>query len=148
MCLTLVIYQESSALFQIHHLFHHLNIRHNLHWPGDSALESTTNTCKVVPVHALKAYGGRRGIAPLILNLGTRWRWVVSFTPLPICRPPWKETCFPTSRKLSVPQNRSGSFVEQKSLTFARVRTFDLPARNLVTILKTVSWLPKGTTNK
>jgi len=27
---------------------------------------------------------GRRGIAPLILTLATRWRWVVSSTPWPI----------------------------------------------------------------
>jgi hypothetical protein len=28
---------------------------------------------KVLPVHAMKAYRGRRGIAPLILILGTKW---------------------------------------------------------------------------
>jgi hypothetical protein len=32
----------------------------------------------------MKAYRGSTGIAPLILNLGTRWRWVVSFTPRPL----------------------------------------------------------------
>jgi hypothetical protein len=29
---------------------------------------------KVVPVHTMKAYRGRRGIGPLILNLSTRWK--------------------------------------------------------------------------
>jgi hypothetical protein len=29
---------------------------------------------------AMKASKGRRGIIPLIINLGTRWRWLVSFT--------------------------------------------------------------------
>ena len=29
---------------------------------------------KVVPVHTMTTYRGSRGIAPLILNLGTRWR--------------------------------------------------------------------------
>ena len=29
---------------------------------------------KVVLSHAMKAYSGRRGTAPLILNLGTGWR--------------------------------------------------------------------------
>jgi len=29
---------------------------------------------KGCPVHAMKAHKGRRGTAPLILNLGTRWR--------------------------------------------------------------------------
>ena len=33
---------------------------------------------KVVPVHAMKAYGGSRGIAPLILNLDTRREWFSS----------------------------------------------------------------------
>jgi hypothetical protein len=28
----------------------------------------------VVPVHTMKEYRGSRGITPLILNLGTRWR--------------------------------------------------------------------------
>jgi hypothetical protein len=29
---------------------------------------------KVLPVRAMKAYSGSAGIAPLILNLSTRWR--------------------------------------------------------------------------
>ena len=33
---------------------------------------------KVVPVHAMKTYGGSRGIAPLILNLDTRREWFSS----------------------------------------------------------------------
>ena len=41
--------------------------------------------CKVVPVRAIKACRGSRGIAPLILKLGTRWRSVVKFTPWPLC---------------------------------------------------------------
>jgi hypothetical protein len=31
--------------------------------------------------HAMKTYWGNEGIVPRILDLGTRWRWVVSFTP-------------------------------------------------------------------
>jgi len=43
-------------------------------------------TGKVVSVpkrHALKTYGGGGSgyIVPRIFNLGTRWRWVVNFTP-------------------------------------------------------------------
>jgi len=34
--------------------------------------------------HAMKTYWGIGGISPRILNLGIRWRWVVSFTPRPI----------------------------------------------------------------
>jgi hypothetical protein len=46
---------------------------------------------KVVPVlfiltehHAIKAYWGSGGIDLRILDLGTRWRRVVSFTPRPL----------------------------------------------------------------
>jgi len=34
----------------------------------------------LVPLHTMKAYKGNGGIAPIILNLSTRWRWVVSLT--------------------------------------------------------------------
>jgi hypothetical protein len=34
--------------------------------------------------HSMKAYWGSGCIAPRILDLGTRWRWVVSFTPRPL----------------------------------------------------------------
>jgi hypothetical protein len=36
------------------------------------------------PVHAMKAYGWGRGIAPLTLNFSTGQRWVVSFMPWPL----------------------------------------------------------------
>ena len=34
---------------------------------------------KVFPLHSMEGYRGSRGIVPLILNLGRRWRWVVNF---------------------------------------------------------------------
>jgi hypothetical protein len=34
--------------------------------------------------HAMKTYWGSGSIAPRILDLGTRWRWVVSFTTRPL----------------------------------------------------------------
>jgi len=33
----------------------------------------------------MKAYRGNGGIAPRIIDLGTIWRWVVSFTPMFLC---------------------------------------------------------------
>jgi len=33
----------------------------------------------------MKTYWGSGGIDPRILNLCTRWRWVVSFTPRSLC---------------------------------------------------------------
>ena len=35
-------------------------------------------------IHAMKAYRGSRGIAPLILNFGIRWRWEVNIIFLPL----------------------------------------------------------------
>jgi hypothetical protein len=43
-----------------------------------------TNKKLVVPVYVMKAYRRSRGTAPLILNLGTRWRWVVNFMAQPL----------------------------------------------------------------
>jgi len=42
---------------------------------------------KAVPDHSMKVYWGRRGIVPLILNLGTRWIDVVNLKPRPLY--PW-----------------------------------------------------------
>jgi len=36
--------------------------------------------------NVMYVYGGSRGKAPLILNLGTGWRWAVNFTPRPLHR--------------------------------------------------------------
>jgi len=50
---------------------------------------------------------GDECIASRILNLGPRWRWVVSFTPRPLSRrkrSPWN----PLVKRLGWPQNRSG----------------------------------------
>ena len=61
---------------------------------------------KVLPDHVMKAYRGSTGIAPLILNIFTRWRWVVDFILRPIC--PLERTLYPLNRGLSVFQSRSG----------------------------------------
>jgi hypothetical protein len=62
----------------------------------------------------MKAYWGSEGIAPRILDLGTKWRWVVSFTPRPLYsqeKSPW----YPLDKKLDGPQSRSGSSGEEKN---------------------------------
>jgi hypothetical protein len=33
---------------------------------------------------AMKAYKGSRGTVPVILNLGTRWRWMINFSHQPL----------------------------------------------------------------
>jgi hypothetical protein len=62
----------------------------------------------------MKTYWGSRGIAPWILDLGTRWRRVVSFTTQPLYsqgKSPW----YPLDRRLGGPQSRSGCCGEEKN---------------------------------
>jgi len=63
---------------------------------------------KLVPVHVLKACSGSRDVTPLILNLGTRWNWVVNFTP-------GKKLPYQVKMRLGGPQGRSGRFGEEKA---------------------------------
>jgi hypothetical protein len=56
--------------------------------------------------HATKTYGVGRSRALRILNLGTRWTWVVNFTPhlfYPHRNSPW----YPCQRELDGPQSQS-----------------------------------------
>jgi hypothetical protein len=71
----------------------------------------------------MKAYWETGGIAPRILDLGTRWRWVVSFTPRPLY-PQGMRPCYPLDRRLSGPQSRSGRGGEEKN-------SYPLPALEL-----------------
>jgi hypothetical protein len=64
--------------------------------------------------HAMKTYWGSGGIVPRILDLGTRWRWVVSFTTLLLYlqgKSPW----YALDRRLGGPQSRSGRGGEEKN---------------------------------
>jgi hypothetical protein len=64
--------------------------------------------------HAMKTYWGSRGIAPGILDLGTRWRWVVSFAPWPLY-PQGKSPSYTLDRRLGGLQSRSGRGGEEKN---------------------------------
>jgi hypothetical protein len=55
----------------------------------------------------MKEYGGSECIDPHFIDVGTSWRWLVSFTPLPIY-PRIKSTRYPLDRGLGGPQYRSG----------------------------------------
>jgi hypothetical protein len=61
--------------------------------------------------HAMKTYWGSGGLAPRILDLGTRWRRDVSFSHRPLY-PQGKNPLYPLERKLDGPQGRS--FLEIK----------------------------------
>jgi hypothetical protein len=59
---------------------------------------------------------GRGGMASCILNLGTRWRWVVSFTPWPLYAQ-GKNPRSPLIRRLGVLHCRSGRYGGERNLT-------------------------------
>jgi hypothetical protein len=57
---------------------------------------------------------GSGSTALRILDLGTRWRWVVSFTPRPLY-PHGKRQCYPLNRRLAGFQSRSGRGSEERN---------------------------------
>jgi hypothetical protein len=62
----------------------------------------------------METYWGSGGIAPRFLDLGTRWRLAVSFTPRSLY-PQRKSPCYPLDRRLGGPQSRSGRGGEEKN---------------------------------
>jgi hypothetical protein len=62
----------------------------------------------------MKTYCGSGGIGPRILNLGTRWKWVVSFTPRPLY-PQRKSPWYLLDRRLGGSQSRCGRGGEEKN---------------------------------
>jgi hypothetical protein len=80
--------------------------------------------------HAMKAYWGSGGIAPFILDLGTRWRWVVSFTFRSLYhqgKGPW----YPLDRRLGGPQSWSGRGGEEENTSnyFKQMRKISINLR-------------------
>ena len=67
-----------------------------------------------VPVNILKTYTGRGGISPHILNVGTGWRQVFSFSPQYIY-PQVKNAHYPPIVRLGWPHIWSRRFEEQKN---------------------------------
>jgi hypothetical protein len=61
-------------------------------------------------------------VGPHFLDLGTSWRRVVSFTPLPLY-PRGKSPRYPLDRRLGGPQSRSGRFGKEKILDPTVIRT-------------------------
>jgi hypothetical protein len=74
--------------------------------------------------YALRHEGvwGSGCIDPHFLDLGTSWRWVVSFTPRPLY-PRGKSPRYPLYRRFGGPQNRSGQHGEEEILTPTATRT-------------------------
>jgi hypothetical protein len=99
---------------------------------------------KFVPVlltehHAIKAYWGNGGISPRILDLGTRWRWVVSFTQRPLYtqgKSPW----YPLDRRMGGPQSRSGRRGVEKNSQPLPVKNGNTSEILKLCILNTGAW--------
>jgi hypothetical protein len=68
---------------------------------------------KPVPVHAMKAYTGSRGIAPVILKLGTRYEW---FSYRPGQFAPGNEPQYPMNKRTGGHHSRSGRFGKEINL--------------------------------
>jgi hypothetical protein len=111
------------------------------------------NTYKVVKLNlplcltkhlAMKRYWGRERIAPRILDLGTRWRWVVSFTSQSLY-PQRKSPRYRLYRRLGEPQSWSGHGGEEKnSQPLPGIEPYnpDRPARTLTSIPNELSRFP------
>jgi hypothetical protein len=82
---------------------------------GNPAALRTPNSCTCAfnwaPRHEWVLRSG--GIAPRILDLGTRWRSVVSFTPQPLY-PQRKSPSYLLDKRLGGSQSRSGRAGEEK----------------------------------
>jgi len=88
---------------------------------------------KVLPDHAMKAYRGSRGIALLILNIFTRWRWVVDFTLRSLY--PLEGTLYQLNRGLSGLQSRLGcSGWEINLLPVPELERLILPGRSIAAV--------------
>jgi hypothetical protein len=71
-----------STEIDLPHIFPYVNTNASDKQKHDSNTQKVYG--KTVPVYVKKAYGERRGIPPLILNLETKMRSMVNITPRPL----------------------------------------------------------------
>ena len=71
-------------------------------------------------MEAVKAYRGRRDIAPHILYLGTRWRREQTITPWPLYLQ-GQNPQYPSNRRVIGPQSQSGDFADRKQKAFRKL---------------------------
>jgi hypothetical protein len=69
----------------------------------------------IIKHHVTKTYREWREAASRVMNLGTRWRWVVSFEP-PDALTPGNEPPVPIDMRLGGPHSLYGGCREEKSL--------------------------------
>jgi len=86
---------------------------------GKSVVDKET----AVPVHAMNAYGMSSGIVPLILNLCTRWKWVMGFRLRPLY--PCEKTRYPFNWRQDGPRIVWTLGRRAQFLSASRIRTSD-----------------------
>jgi hypothetical protein len=93
-----------------------------------------------VPERAKKAHG-EAGLVPRVMNLCSRCKCVVKFTPRPLY-PPTTEILLCIEQETGWPQNQSRRFGEQKTLVFLPIKPRFLghPTRILFTITTEISF--------
>jgi len=127
---------EMTVWFRVHYAWLQIPSQTSLSWKLLTVPLLSTQWMqgvKAVPDHSMKAYRGSRGIAPLILNLFTRCRWVVDFKLRPLC--PLEITLYPLNRGLSGLQSRSGpSEWEINLLPLPEFEPLTLPARSIAAV--------------
>jgi hypothetical protein len=105
----------------------------------DLLLESMSRA-KVVPLHAVKAYGGSGGLAPYVINLGARWNCMIIFTLRPLY-PRGKSLRHQLNRRLVEAPPLSEGFVEEENL-FPLLETepwsLGRPGRGQITVTASV----------
>jgi hypothetical protein len=107
-------------------------------------------THKIVPVpnHHVMAIYGRVEMKSRILNLGTRWRWVVSFTPQPLY-PQVNFLRYPLDRRFLSRSGRCG--VEEDLLLLPGIeprpsnpQPVPIPTELWRSFINNVTWRPKA----
>jgi hypothetical protein len=116
------------------------------HIPCNSLFITIIQCCLKPPIdvpststgpHAMKAYWGSGGMAPRILDIGTRWRWVVSFTHRPLF-PPGKEPLVPLDKRLGESQSwsrRCGEEINSQPLPGLDLQIIRLSDKKTSTLL-------------
>ena len=95
-----------------------------------------------VPVYPKQLYRVGRIISPHILNLGTKWRWVVIFTPQMFC--PRQRTLLPIKHEAGWASELIWMFWRgEKSVASTGIQISYHPADSLLTTLTTLSQPPR-----
>jgi hypothetical protein len=106
---------DAIHVYKLQVIFAYSNLTTCLYLPSPLPLKvSVKLSLCLTKHHAMKTYFRSRGRAPLILNIVTRWMWMVNFMPHPFY-PREKGLHYPLGTRLGGPQSRSGRGGEEKN---------------------------------